>query len=154
VRRDQLGDNFAVMVADKGVLFHRLSKLDFLSPPGATEDAATLMAEVTYRPGDLVDLTPDRQVLDRVIGDLCRLGFISSPAQVEASQLRRFPHAYVIYDLDHRRNMSRVRSYCEEQLGLWLLGRFGEFEYWNMDQVIRRASDRCREILQSWETER
>ena len=149
LRKDQLGDNFAVMVAEKGVLFHRLSKLNFLSPREIAGQSTTLMAEVTYRPGDLVDLAPDRQVMDRVVGDLRRLGLISSSEPVEAGEVRRFPHAYVIYDLNHRRNVNRVRSYCEEQLGLWLLGRFGEFEYWNMDQVIRRATDRCQEFLQS-----
>ena len=31
-RRDHLGDNFAVMVPDRDIIFHRLSKLDFLLP--------------------------------------------------------------------------------------------------------------------------
>ena len=30
--RDRLGDNFAIMVADRNIIFHRMTKLNFLLP--------------------------------------------------------------------------------------------------------------------------
>ncbi len=148
LRRDRLDGKFAVMVADRSVLFHRLSRLNFLLPPGSEDGTTYLQAEITYRKGDLIDLAEDREIRDRVVCDLCRLGFMEAPEDVVADEVARFPFAYVIYDLDHRQNMERVRRCCEKELGLWLHGRFGEFEYLNMDAVIRRSIDKCRGLVE------
>jgi protoporphyrinogen oxidase len=146
VARDHLGDNFAVMVADRDILFHRLSKLDFLLPAEARDATTRIMAEITYRHGDRISQMSDPELLRRVVEDLARLGFIDSPQAVLAQHLFHQRHAYVIYDLDHRRNMRTVRDYCEQQLGLTLHGRFGEFEYMNMDTVLEHSISRAREI--------
>ncbi len=139
VSREHLGDNFAVMVANREILFHRLSKLDFLLPAEARDGTTRLMAEITYRQGDRISQLSDSELLRRVVEDLGRLGFIDGPESVLAQQLIRQKHAYVIYDLDHRRNMRTVRDYCERQRGLVLHGRFGEFEYMNMDTVLEHS---------------
>ena len=139
IRKDKLGDNFAINLADRSVIFHRLSKLNFLAPTDSDNDTTTVMAEVTYRQNDLVDRMTDEKLLDRVIGDFVRVGFADHRRDCLAAELRRFKYAYVIYDLDHRRNVDIIREYCEKKIGLWLLGRFGEFEYINMDAAIERA---------------
>ena len=144
-----MGDNFAIMVADKDILFHRISKLDFLVPEEDRDGATRIMAEVTYRAGDRISQLTDAEMLHQVIEDLARLGFIEGPNVVRGQDIFRQQHAYVIYDLDHRRNMRILRDYCEGQLGLLLHGRFGEFEYINMDAVIEKSMKRSREILES-----
>jgi protoporphyrinogen oxidase len=105
------------------------------------------MAEITYRQGDRISRMGDKELLNRVVADLVRLGFIEGPETVLARDIFHREHAYVIYDLDHRRNMRAVREYCEEHLGLLLHGRFGEFEYVNMDAIIERSIKRSRDIL-------
>ena len=145
VNNHNLGDNFAITIADKEVLFHRLSKVNFLFPQEDDDGTTTLTAEVTYRNGDMIDQMSDNHIITRVVGDLERLAFIDSRDQVLAHELRRRKYAYVIYDLDHRRNLEIVRDYCR-QLGLSLHGRFGEFEYFNMDTIVWRSIDKCREI--------
>ena len=146
VSREHLGDNFALMVAKREILFHRLSKLDFLLPAEARDGTARIMAEITYRQGDRISQLSDADLLGRVVEDLVHLGFIDGPETVLARQLIRQKHAYVIYDLDHRRHMKTVRDYCERELGLVLHGRFGEFEYMNMDTVIEHSIAQARRI--------
>ena len=51
VARDGIGDNFAVMVADRNIVFHRVSKLNFLLPERQRGGPSVLMAEVTYHHG-------------------------------------------------------------------------------------------------------
>ena len=148
VKRDRMGDNFAITVADKTVLFHRLSKINFLFPAEVDDGTTSIMAEVTYRKGDLIDQMSDRDVVDRITADLCRLGFIEDAGAVLAHEITRHPFAYVIYDLAHRENMATIRRYCEGELGLTLHGRFGEFEYLNMDQVIGRSMKKCPELIE------
>jgi protoporphyrinogen oxidase len=146
VRGDRLGDNLAVQVADRSILFHRITKLNYLLPAEADDGTASLMAEVTYRRGSPLGGMSNDDLLDRLEDDMVRAGFISGREAVLERGVRRAEHAYVIYDLDHRRNMSIVRGYCEEQLGLWLHGRFGEFVYANMDACIARSFEKHRVI--------
>ena len=50
----------------------------------------------------------------------------------------KFEYAYVIYDLNHRKNMDKIKEYFASQ-GVYLNGRFGSFEYLNMDAIIRQS---------------
>ena len=140
VKPDIAQDNFAFMVADKKVKFHRLSKLDFLGSNYHKDNSATYMLEVTYRPQDLIDKTPDQELLQQIIDGLQTIGFINSPADVNFTDLKRFEYAYVIYDLNHRRNMDKIKDWFQGQ-GIYLNGRFGSFEYLNMDAIIRQSKD-------------
>lgn len=47
-------------------------------------------------------------------------------------------HAYVVYDSFYEASTSSVKKYLN-QIGLYTLGRFGEWEYYNMDVCIKQA---------------
>ena len=147
--RDNLGENLSFTLPDTRVLFHRVSKLDFLLPPESRDGESRVMAEVTYRAGDRISKMSDAEMLDRVTADLARIKLIDGPDVIRARDITRHRHAYVIYDLDHRRNMKTIREYCEGRFGLMLHGRFGEFEYINMDAVVEKSMKRAKEILNS-----
>ncbi len=61
------------------ILFHRVSKLNFLLPEDRHGGPSVLMAEVTYRPGSALARLADDELLRRIGDDLTRLGFIRSP---------------------------------------------------------------------------
>ena len=145
--RDNLGDNLSVNVADKQILFHRITKLDFLVPEDERDGTGRFMVDVTYRDGDQISKLTDAGMLDRVVQDMVRLKFIDDAKVVQAREILRQKHAYVIYDLHHRKNMKTLRDFCEGKLGLTLHGRFGEFDYISMDVVIERSLKRAKEIL-------
>jgi protoporphyrinogen oxidase len=138
VAEESLGQNFAVMVPDPSISFHRVSKLDSLGrayhPPGAS----TLMAEITFGGEGEVALDDDT-VSATVIRDLERIGFVP-PHAVQFIQTRTFPYAYVVYDLDHRRNTDTVLAWLNS-IGIRSVGRFATFEYINTDQAVERAKD-------------
>lgn len=138
VKKDYAGDNYAFMVADKNVKFHRISKLDFMGENYHIDGTATYMAEITYRKNDLNDLATDEELTNKVIEGLETIGFIDSKADVNFTDLKRFEYAYVIYDLNHRKNMDKIKEYFASQ-GVYLNGRFGSFEYLNMDAIIRQS---------------
>ena len=86
------------------------------------------MLEITYRKNDLTDLASDEEIMQQVIDGLQKIGFISSQEDVNFTDLKRFEYAYVIYDLNHRRNMDKLKDYFKGE-GINLNGRFGSFEY-------------------------
>lgn len=141
VRNEHIGDHLAVQIADKRVVFHRLTRLNYLAPDAPDNGTSTLMLEVTYRPGDQVSQLSDEQLLDQTAADLVQVKFIDRREDILERTIFRAQHAYVIYDLDHHRNTSLIRDYCHGQAGLRLHGRFGEFAYVNMDAVLRRSRD-------------
>ncbi|MGH3109627.1 MAG: hypothetical protein ACRDQT_01765, partial [Gaiellaceae bacterium] len=55
-----------------------------------------------------------------------------------------FP-AYVIYDLDHAANLGTVRSWLAEQ-GIVPAGRFGEWQYFNMDHAMKSGREAARTL--------
>lgn len=141
VRKDNLGDNFAVMVPDENIIFHRLSKLNFLGDYYRKEDkSATLMAEITCSKDSTMNEMDVSEVEEKIIAGLEAARFIDTREQINFLKTRKFEYAYVICDLPHQRNMKIIKNYFSSQ-GVQLCGRFGEFEYLNMDAVIRHAKN-------------
>lgn len=137
-KRDKIGNHFALYFPDKSVIFHRLSKLGFLGKSYELEgEATTLMAEITFRPGSYLSTLSTEEIQRRVIEDLERVGYVDAK-EVFAVETRSFPYAYVIYDLDHRKNVDTLLGYLRSQ-GIESAGRFAEFEYLNSDQVVERT---------------
>ena len=50
-------------------------------------------------------------------------------------------YAYVIHDLDYQKNTSLIRKYFDQQTGFYLLGRWGTWNYKNMDLCINDAME-------------
>ena len=138
-RKDNVGERFAVYVPEKDIIFHRLSKLNFLGEAYCLDGGgSTLMAEITFRPGTMLSHLSGAELQDRVVADLIKTGMLESQADVLAVEVRTFKYAYVIYDLDHRRNTDKLLNHLRDR-GIHCLGRFAEFEYLNTDQVAERA---------------
>lgn len=138
VKKDSLGDNFAMYVPDKNVIFHRLSKLNFINPHTKHD---ILMAEVTFRPESKPSML---DIETQIINDLVRLKIIAKK-DILATNIRRHDYAYVIYDLDHRKNVDTILSYLKSE-GVRCCGRFAEFEYLNMDAVIEHSKKLAEEL--------
>ena len=54
------------------------------------------------------------------------------------SKVIRTKYAYVIYDLNYQKNITILKDYIKS-LGIFLCGRFAEFEYLNMDDCVDRG---------------
>ena len=135
---DRLGDHFAVMVPPAG--HHLSSHLEarFLGPSYHRPGTATLMPKRPFAAATASNL-PAQQISEMVAGDLEKVGF-SSAAAIRHCETRTFPYAYVIYDLDHRRNTDLVLKWLAS-FGITSFGRFGAFEYINTDEAVRRARE-------------
>lgn len=138
VKQDTIGDNFAVMLPQKDVLFHRLSKLDFMGGNYHLKNSTTFMLDVTFRQGDLISQIKKPALIRRCIDDLIKLSFIKGRQAVNFTDIKKEKYAYVIYDLEHRKNTDTVLQYLRS-LGIESTGRSAEFEYLNSDQVIEHS---------------
>lgn len=138
VKKDTVGDNFSVTIADRNTIFHRMNKLDFLGESYRLEGSSSFMLEVTFREGDRYSKMSKDEITKRCIADMVRNGFIDSAEDVNFTDFRVEKYAYVINDLNHRKNTDAVLGYLNE-IGIKSCGRFAEFEYLNSDKVIEHA---------------
>ncbi len=106
---------------------------DRVAPPGTS----SAMAEITCNAGDEIWSAPDDGLVEHVVSHADRLG-VFRRSEVRLARVARTRYAYVVFDKAHRRNLDLVNAYAD-RIGLRLLGRFGQFDYINTDQVILRA---------------
>ena len=54
---------------------------------------------------------------------------------IDVCKSLKFKYAYVIYDLNHNKNVNIIHRYLRKN-NIIPIGRFGEWEYYNMDKTI------------------
>lgn len=140
VRIDRMPDVHTLTIADKSIIFHRLSKPDYMGGEYRSGDMVTYMMEYTHSPHDKKAELPFHDLRNQFICGLQEIGLVKEPSEIVAFEMHKFPYAYVVYDLNHTKNMEVIRDYFRRE-GIFLHGRFGNFEYWNMDRIF--SESRC-----------
>jgi protoporphyrinogen oxidase len=118
---------------------NRVSFPSSFSDHAAPEGCSSVLAEITHQPGDEVAGLSDVELVREVTAMLAAME-ICTPDKVVFTSVERQPFAYVVYDLAYQQNIALVRDYCAT-IGIPLVGRFSQFEYLNMDGVIRSVFD-------------
>jgi protoporphyrinogen oxidase len=138
VKSDAIGDHFAIYLPDQDIIFHRLSKLNYLGESYCPDDGSSvLMAEITFRPNSYLSTLSHDEIKSRVLTDLIKIGFIKQEDVIDC-ELKYEKYAYVIYDLNHRSNVDKVLEYLASE-NIYSVGRFAEFEYLNSDGVVEHT---------------
>lgn len=131
VKRPDIIDKHWLYFPEEDLIFNRISFPMNFSRYTTPEGRSSILVEVTYREKKLnLEETKDRVLLDLVKADI-----IKESDQVEVCDASTFKYAYVIYDLDHNNNVKIIRDHYNS-LNVVPIGRFGEWEYFNMDQAI------------------
>jgi len=134
----KLNDFSWLYIPDRDVLTHRVSFPSNYSPYVAPPGKSSVLAEITYREGDEISRMKDKEVVERTVEDLNRVGIINSD-EVILTTIYRFKYAYVIYDIEYRERLNVIEGYLRD-IGIINTGRFGSWEYANMDTVVRMST--------------
>jgi protoporphyrinogen oxidase len=129
-----------VYVPEEELLFHRISFPHRFSPWMAPSGCSSIQAEISesrYRPIDRARLIPE------TLEGLRRVGLLSESdtraaadgGRVEVAEVVTLDPAYVIYDHWHEANTQLVSEWLREH-DIETRGRFGEWEYFNMDHSL------------------
>ena len=142
VKRPGVTDKHWLYFPEPGFVFNRVSFPMNFSPATTPAGRSSVLVEVTFR-GRQPDLEETKA---RVLDGLREAGLLKAGDEVEVCDAACHRYAYVIYDLDHRRNVSVVHRYLRERR-VTPVGRFGEWEYFNMDKAVlagKRAAEGLR----------
>ncbi len=140
VKRPRITNKHWLYFPEADLVFNRISFPMNFSPETTPEGRSSILVEVTYR--DRVDV---EETKERVLEDLVKAGLIDAHEEVDTCTAADFRYAYVIYDLDHRKNVNIIHRYLEGNR-ITPMGRFGEWEYHNMDKAIQ-SGKRAAEAL-------
>lgn len=109
--------------------FNRVTHISNYSPRNAPEGKSALMAEVTYK-GDIDAEACEKEVVDGLV----RCGFAEAD-KILFTRSWKNRYAYIVYSHDLEKNLEIVRNFLSNK-GIDLLGRFGDYNYFNSDQCI------------------
>ncbi len=143
IGRPSISDKHWVYFYEDAFPFHRLSFPGTFSPHNVPEGRSSVSTEVAYAPHQPFD---QDSAIERTIEGLRAAGIIEPDDDVDVVSAQAIAPAYVVYDLDHRINVHRIRSWLEEQ-GIWTAGRFGEWGYLNMDHSMRSGRRAAEAVL-------
>lgn len=143
VDRERISDKHWVYFYEDLFPFHRLSFPANFAPDTVPPGKSSIATEVAF--SQLRPLDRDTAV-ERTIEALRAAKILRSDDEIELVHTEEILPAYVIYDLDHADNVGTIRSWLEEH-DVWTVGRFGEWQYFNMDHSMRSGKRAAEAIL-------
>jgi protoporphyrinogen oxidase len=123
----------------EGSVANRISFPSNFSTEVAPAGCSSILAEITYNAGDKIDQMSDAEIVRDTINALGIAGILD-PDQVRSALAVRHRFAYVVYDLAWQQNIKIIKDHFASA-DISLVGRFSQFEYLNMDGVIRSVMD-------------
>jgi UDP-galactopyranose mutase len=143
VDRPMLSPHHWVYFYEDEFPFHRVSFPANFSPHNVPSGKSSIATEVAYIPGN----TPDTdRAVDRTIEALRAAKILDPDDRIELVHVEAIAPAYVIYDLEHAAAVETVAAWLRSQ-GIRVAGRFGEWQYFNMDHAMKSGRRAAEAIL-------
>jgi UDP-galactopyranose mutase len=147
VKREHISDKNFVYVYDPSLIFQRLTFMSNLSPHMAPPGWSSLVAEVSYRGFP----TEDKHALKRQVqADLIAMGVVQPDDPIITTQVFDLPYAYPCMPIGWQEAVCAIRDYLERQ-DIYLFGRFGEWNYLNIHDIIPQGRDLAERLKERYE---
>ena len=141
VKRPNITDKHWLYFPEPDLVFNRISFPMNFSPETTPKGCSSILVEVTYR-----DRVMDHEeTKKRVLQDLVKTKLITERDEIDVCEGMDFKYAYVIYDLDHRKNVKVIHDYLIAN-NIIPIGRYGEWEYFNMDKAILSGKEAAEKV--------
>jgi len=144
VDRENISQHHWDYFHEDGFIFHRLSFPMNFSKKTVPDGKSSICCEIAYSKYRGLPVKGKENIIKRTIDDLIKAKILHRDDKIIMSNVISMKYAYVIYDLNHRKNTDTVLSFLES-MDIYGCGRFGEWEYYNMDHSImsgKRIADR------------
>ena len=144
VDREKISDKHWVYFYEDLFPFHRLSFPANFAPDTVPPGKSSIATEVAFSEARPLDRDT---AVERTIEALQGAKILHPDDDIELVHTEAIRPAYVIYDLDHAKNVEIIRGWLGEH-DVWSVGRFGEWQYFNMDHSMRSGKTAAEEILE------
>ena len=135
INRERVTDQTWMYMPDPTVPFGRIHEPKNWSARMAPEGKTHLVVEYFCFKEDAIWTATDTALAQRTVRELGELGIIE-PEEVLDSVVLRIPNAYPLFDVDYIENQKCIVEYLARFSNLELVGRGGQFEYYNTDHAM------------------
>ncbi len=127
-------------------IFHRVAFISNYSLSNAPEGSSSVIAEISFPPGTDVESISSKDIAHRTIEGLIQSGLIKDESRIALSRVWVWRDAYILYDLKRSIILKSVKPFLERE-GVFLHGRFGGWDYLNMDAVYERSRNLALKVI-------
>lgn len=135
-------DEQVLYVPDKNIIFHRITWMSNLTgkhEPGRSN----LIAEITVPMDEKIDCN---EIYSETVCGLTKIGIIKSTDDIIFSKCWVNEFGYPIYSLNHNAYRNTINETLK-QIGIYSVGRWGSWHYWNTDKVYDAAKKLAAEVI-------
>jgi len=143
IDRADVSDKHWVYFYEDDFPFHRLSFPANFAPDTVPAGKSSVATEVAFSEARPLDRDT---AVEKTLQALQKAKILHPDDDIELVHTEEILPAYVIYDLHHADHVATIRGWLREH-GVWSVGRFGEWQYFNMDHSMRSGQTAAREIL-------
>jgi protoporphyrinogen oxidase len=126
----------AIYFPESDFLVNRISYPSTFSSLNAPAGHHSIQAEITFAKDSKIGDMGDDQILDHVITGLTKRQLIKG--KVIVKDIKRSKESYIVYNEGYEVIAEKIRQYFLDN-GITLIGRFGYFEYVNVDMALDRV---------------
>jgi protoporphyrinogen oxidase len=144
--RERVTDQTWMYIPDRAVPFGRIHEPKNWSTQMAPEGKTHLVIEYYCFCGDAIWTATDAELAQRTVSELSRMGFIEAGEVLECTTLR-IPKAYPLFEVDYIQKQKCIVEYLDRFSNLELIGRGGQFEYYNTDHAMESGITAAETIL-------
>ena len=88
VKRNVAGNNFAFMVPQKDIIFHRISKLDFFGKNYSNKNSTTFLVEITFKQTDMISRLTNSEIQSKIYEGLNKLKFCKTKKDINFIEIK------------------------------------------------------------------
>ena len=135
INRERVTDQTWIYVPDSTISFGRIHEPRNWSSRMAPDGKTHLVVEYFCFKEDDIWTATDTALAQRTVHELSELGILE-PEEVYDSIVLRVPNAYPLFDVDYIEKQKCIVEYLDRFSNLELVGRGGQFEYYNTDYAM------------------
>ncbi len=150
IRRPRISDKHWIQFPETRFPFYRVSFPSNLSPTVAPPGRSSLTAEIAVTPEATLS---EEALLHETRRGLLECGVLRSDDVIEVQEVGILEHGYVIPTHDKETMVAVVQEFLRSH-GILSVGRFGAWEYLNIDQAMRQGKEAADSIRFSQNSKR
>ena len=140
INHPEITEKTWIYYPEKDIAFQRLFVQSNASPYVVPKGKSSITAEISYSKFKRIG---KEGLIERVIDDLLKIKFIQKASDIVVSDLLDIKYGYIIFERERKRKVDIIHKFLREN-NIIPIGRFGEWEYYNMDHSIlsgKRAAE-------------
>lgn len=142
IERKNITDKHWIYFYEDDFAFYRISFPMNFSCFTVPKNHSSVTTEIAYSRHKLI---PKENIIEKVVEDLIKSKVIYPDDNIVVTDVVDIKYAYIIYDHNHRKNVAKIHDFLRSY-DIYPCGRFGEWEYFNMDLSMESGMKTALEI--------